>query len=196
MITTLHTLLAGGDTGSAHHDYRGSAAEAGSGFGELPDGTILPGHTARRIACDAKITRLIMGPDSMPLDVGRSQRTVTPAQRKALRLRDGGCRFPGCARPVDWCDAHHIQFWSQGGRTDIGQMLLLCRKHHTLIHREHWRIQIHGPGRFRFATPDGEIRDPQPARTTTIITRMLAASDNDDDHHDQEHEHQPDEDAA
>lgn len=65
------------------------------------------GETVRRLACDAKISRLIVGPDSQPLDVGRSQRTATPAQRKALRIRDRGCRFPGCDRPAEWTDVHH-----------------------------------------------------------------------------------------
>lgn len=159
-----------GDSGTA-----GGEPIANGGYGMLPDGSILRGETVRRMACDAKVTRLIVGPDSMPLDVGRSRRTVTPAQRKALRVRDSGCTFPGCDRPPEWCDAHHINFWSLGGRTDIAELTLLCRTHHTLIHEGHWRIHLTDPGRFHFITPHGEIIRPEPARASgALLARLLA----------------------
>lgn len=150
------------------------------GHGALPDGSILRGESVRRLACDAKITRLIVDSRSMPLDVGRAQRTVTPWQRKALRARDGGCVFPGCHRPADWCDAHHVNFWSLGGRTDIDELVLLCRKHHTLIHHGHWRIRIVGPGAVMFSNPAGQTIPPADNRAAdTLLARLLAL---DDDH--------------
>jgi hypothetical protein len=144
------------------------------GFGELPNGTILRGETVRRLACDAKITRIVVGPDSLPLDVGRTQRTAPPAQRKALRLRDGGCVFPGCARPAEWADVHHAKFWALGGQTNIDEMLLLCRKHHTKVHQGGWHIQILGPGTFQFIDPNG-IAHPttRNSSTTDIVNRLL-----------------------
>lgn len=116
-------------------------------------GTI-PAETARRIACDAQVTRLIVGPGSEPLDVGRARRSVSPAQRKALIIRDGGCRFPSCDRPPPWCDGHHIQHWSMGGSTDLSNLVLLCRRHHTLIHEGGFGIDT-GGGRMVFRRPDG-----------------------------------------
>ncbi|WP_036470896.1 HNH endonuclease, partial [Mycolicibacterium neoaurum] len=75
--------------------------------------------TAELIACDATLTSVIVDHSVVPLDVGHAQRLFTPAIRKALAVRDGGCAHPGCGRPVSWCDAHHIQPWSQGGETSL-----------------------------------------------------------------------------
>ncbi|MFP3915226.1 MAG: DUF222 domain-containing protein [Actinomycetota bacterium] len=96
-------------------------------------GTITP-ETARRILCDASVSRIITDAESMPLDVGRSSRTVTPAQRRALIVRDGGCRVQGCDRPPSWCDVHHREAWFLGGETNIEDLVLVCRPHHTMIH--------------------------------------------------------------
>ncbi|NDL59857.1 HNH endonuclease signature motif containing protein, partial [Phytoactinopolyspora mesophila] len=142
------------------------------GLGELPNGSILRGDAVRRLACDARISRIITGPDSQPLDVGRSQRTATPAQRKALRLRDRGCIFPGCDRPPEWTDVHHLIPWAQGGHTDIDEMALLCRKHHTVVHEGGWTMLATGPRRFRFVDPHGVPvpADPIPRTTSTVTT--------------------------
>ena len=98
------------------------------------DGTSVPVETIRRLACDAGVVRIVVGPEGEPLDVGRSQRTVTPAIRRALDLRDRGCRWDGCDRPASWCDAHHVRHWARGGATSLDNMVLLCRRHHTAIH--------------------------------------------------------------
>ena len=98
-------------------------------------GTITP-ETARRILCDAEVTPIIVDTKGQPLWLGRSVRTVTPAQRRALDARDKGCRWAGCDRPPQWCDAHHIDGWSEwDGRTDIDRLVLYCRRHHLLAHR-------------------------------------------------------------
>ncbi len=101
-------------------------------------GTITP-ETARRILCDADVARIIVNGDSVPLEMGRAVRTPTPAQRKALAIRDGGCTWPGCGRPPDWSDVsfnvHHRTHWVDGGTTDLDDLELLCRRHHAAEHR-------------------------------------------------------------
>jgi 5-methylcytosine-specific restriction protein A len=96
-------------------------------------GPVTP-ETARRLACDAKVSRIITDGGSQPLDVGRSSKVIPPALRRAVIVRDGGCRFPGCGRPPSWCDAHHILHWADGGRTALDNLLLLCRPHHRAVH--------------------------------------------------------------
>ena len=94
----------------------------------------LGGERVRRLACDASITRVVLGPRSEPLDVGRKTPVVSPAIRRALITRDLHCRFPACDRPQSWCDAHHVKHWADGGETSIANLVLLCRRHHTLVH--------------------------------------------------------------
>ncbi len=92
-------------------------------------------ETARRILCDADITRVITRGDSEILDLGRGTRVPSPAIRKALHLRDGHCRFRGCDRPAVFCDAHHVVHWLRGGDTCLENLILLCRHHHSLLHQ-------------------------------------------------------------
>ena len=94
----------------------------------------LSAETLRRLSCDAGVTRVITRGRSEPLDVGRSTRTISPALRRALVVRDGGCRFPGCDRPPGWCDAHHRVHWADGGETRLENLELLCRRHHRAVH--------------------------------------------------------------
>lgn len=96
-------------------------------------GPITP-ETARRILCDAEITWALAA-RGQPVAVGRSQRKPTQAQLKALAIRDRGCVEPGCDRPPEWCDAHHIVHWANGGPTDLDNLELRCRRHHTRVHR-------------------------------------------------------------
>lgn len=86
---------------------------------EFDDGTVITPRAARRVACDATVTRVVMGPGSQVVDVGRATRTIPPATRTALVARDRHCRRPGCERPARWCDAHHVIHWADGGRTDL-----------------------------------------------------------------------------
>ncbi len=102
-------------------------------LGEI-DGTAVDPETIRRLACDAGIVRIVTDGESQPLDVGRRVRTVTPAMRRAVELRDGGCAWPGCTAPVSWCDAHHIVHWADGGETKLSNLMLLCRRHHVAVH--------------------------------------------------------------
>jgi hypothetical protein len=107
----------------------------------------------RRIACDAGVSRVITDPASVPLDVGRETRTVTVGQWGALVVRDRGCAFPGCIRPPEWCIAHHILHWADGGPTDLDNLVLLCGFHHRRVHHQGWDIRIAADGHPEFIPP-------------------------------------------
>jgi hypothetical protein len=112
---------------------------------------------ARQVACDSALTRIVMGPGSEPLDVGRKTQVVPPAIRRALVARDRGCRFPGCDRPPGWTDAHHVVHWADGGPTSLQNLVLLCRRHHRLVHRPGGFGLALIEGRPVFARPDGSV---------------------------------------
>jgi Domain of unknown function (DUF222)/HNH endonuclease len=135
--------------------------ERSGGHAECADtGSITP-EAARRLACDAQITRVITGPGSEPLELGRMTKTVPPGLRRAVSVRDRGCRFPGCGRPPGWCDAHHVRHWADGGETSLHNLVLLCRPHHRAIHRGFDVEMVEG--RPMFTRPDGTpIEDRAP----------------------------------
>jgi hypothetical protein len=121
-------------------------------------GTVDP-RNVRRLACDASITRVVLGPRSEPIDVGRKTPVVSPATRRAVVARDRNCRFPGCDRPQSWCDAHHIVHWADGGETSLANLVLLCRRHHRLVH-ERFSVEL-TEGRLVFRRGDGsQLEDP------------------------------------
>jgi hypothetical protein len=106
----------------------------GGGPGELDHTGAVGTELTRRLGCDASVMRVVMAGGSEPLDVGRRTAVVPPAIRRAVIVRDRGCRFPGCGRPHEWCDAHHIVHWADGGVTAVSNLILLCRPHHRLVH--------------------------------------------------------------
>jgi Domain of unknown function (DUF222)/HNH endonuclease len=112
-------------------------------------------ETALRLACDTSVIRAVMAGRSEVLDLGRATRVVSRAQRRALVLRDCGCGFPGCDRPPKWCDAHHIWHWVSGGPTDIANLVLLCRRHHVMVHEGGWKLARGPDGRIVAHRPDG-----------------------------------------
>jgi predicted restriction endonuclease len=91
---------------------------------------------------------VFLGSESNQPQAGQTSRSISGSQRKALVVRDKGCRFPGCDRPADWTDAHHLKHWADGGETVMDNLVLLCRRHHRKVHEEGWHLGI---------TPDGEI---------------------------------------
>ena len=125
----------------------------GLGTAVLDTGGQLRATEARRLACDAAIIPMVLGSDSMPLDVGRQQRLVTPALRGALGQRDKRCCFPGCNRPPRYCHAHHIVSWLDQGETKLRNVCLLCEHHHVIVHRQGWHIQLNTRGRPEFTPP-------------------------------------------
>ena len=100
---------------------------------ELEDGPHVTAETSRRIACDSTVVNIKDDENGEPLSIGRRSRSIPPSMRRALRNRDGGCRFPGCTNNK-FVDGHHIRHWADGGETSLGNLVLLCRHHHHLVH--------------------------------------------------------------
>jgi len=117
---------------------------AGIGTARLDNGEHIPMNQVRKIACDAGIIPMLLGSRSRIHDVGRKTRTINAGLRRILVTRDRGCSFPGCTRPPKHCEAHHVQLWSEGGETNLGNLTLLCRRHHDLVHHSDWQIQMTG----------------------------------------------------
>ena len=131
---------------------------------EFEDTGSITSETARRLACDADVTRVITRGGSEPLELGRRTKVVPAGLRRAISVRDRGCRFPGCGRPPGWCDAHHVRHWADGGETSLSNLVLLCRPHHRAIHRG-FGVQMLD-GRPAFKRPDGStIEDRAPPLT-------------------------------
>lgn len=110
--------------------------ERGGDRAPLPelDGDAITPEDARRLACDAGITRVITDGPSEVLDVGRTTRVIPTATRRAVEHRDRGCAWTGCDAHISWCDAHHVVHWADGGPTNPDNLMLLCRRHHTAVH--------------------------------------------------------------
>ena len=121
---------------------------------ELEDGPALALDTARRLACDATIVGLVEGEDGEPLNIGRKSRSIPPAIARALRARDGGCRFPGCDR-TRFTEGHHVKHWADGGETKLGNLVTLCGFHHRLVHEGGYGLTVTDDGLFIFSRPDG-----------------------------------------
>jgi hypothetical protein len=113
----------------------------------------LAATVARRLACDATLVTVVEDSAGAVLNVGRRTRTIPPAIRRALTLRDSGCRFPGCCE-TRFVDAHHIHHWCDGGETSLDNLVLLCRHHHGLLHQERFAI-VQGVEGFEFVRADG-----------------------------------------
>lgn len=126
----------------------------------LHDGMRVTRVTSRRMACDAGLVQVTDAPDGTPMDVGRKTRTIPPALRRALDTRDGHCRFPHCEHRIT--DAHHITHWIDGGATDLENLVLLCRHHHTLVHEMGYSMEMSARGKVRFRTPQGIPVPDQP----------------------------------
>jgi Domain of unknown function (DUF222)/HNH endonuclease len=130
---------------------------------EDPGGHHAPGRQGsladRLQAAMALLPPILGGAPSQPLDVGRASRVITPAQRSALAVRDRGCVFPDCARPLAWCEGHHLVHWADGGPTDLANLTLVCRAHHRAVHEGGWQLTRGPDGRFT-ATPGHRAHPP------------------------------------
>ncbi len=158
-----------------------SCAEAGSGLRARPSCTVVidwdtlqgsqvgrldgdfrgPLHRTEveKMLCDCSVSRVVTGPTGLPIDAGRTTRTISPQLRRALAARDRGCRFPGCDRPPGWTDVHHVIHWRNGGATNLENCILLCDFHHHLVHGRGWIVKFDGED-ARFIGPNGaEIND-------------------------------------
>jgi hypothetical protein len=149
-------------------------AQGEPGMSELEDGTRFSAENSRRLACDSSVVEVAKGPDGSVLDVGRRNRTVPPALRRALEARDRGCRFPGCG--LRFTDAHHIEHWADGGETSLRNTVLLCRRHHRLVHEDGHRVFSDAVGQVVFFTPTGEAMaasPPMPALAADPLDALI-----------------------
>jgi hypothetical protein len=126
----------------------------GPGAGRTGFGATLSAARARWLACDGVLSRMVIGPDGLPLDVGRTQRVVPAHLRRAVEQRDGHCVFAGCTAPTHWCDVHHLVEWINGGETSLENSGLVCERHHTKVHHG-FRVERDPGGRWHTYRPDG-----------------------------------------
>lgn len=134
-------------------------------------------QTVERHICEVGMVPVLFDGDQNVVNIGRDQRFFTRHQRIGLAARDGGCRFPQCERPPSWAEAHHIDQWSHGGKTDITRGILLCRHHHLLVHNNGWAVTQRG-GDYWVVPPaaiDPEQR-PIPAPSKSATQRRLVAA--------------------
>jgi hypothetical protein len=127
-------------------DLRKDLGTAALGF----DGEQITAAEARRLACNADLVPVVLGTDSEILDLGRTARLAHPIQHRALRLRDKGCQAEDCDAPAAWTEAHHLAPWSEGGKTNLADMVLLCPHDHRRIHDPHYAHERLPDGRIRF----------------------------------------------
>ena len=105
-------------------------------------GADLPVETVRRLACEAEILPVVLDGRSVPIDVGRSKRLATVHQRRALEAIHPTCAIPDCEVIFDHCNVHHIEYWENGGPTDLNNMIPLCSRHHHAAHEGGWKLQL------------------------------------------------------
>ena len=116
------------------------AGIAGAPAGELEGGGTVPAETVQRYACDSAIVRMT-GRTELEHELNHATRTLPASTRRALEARDRRCVWPGCGRPADWCDGHHLVWWTRGGETALPNLALLCRPHHRRVHEGGWSLQ-------------------------------------------------------
>lgn len=137
-------------------DALATAETGGAGVAHTEDGLHpLPAWLAVKQVCESGTRTLVIDEDGEPLRLGREQRLYSPAQRIALAVRDGGCRWTRCDRPASMCEAHHIDPYSAGGSTDVDRGILLCRFHHMQLHHNRWHITRTSPDDFLLHPPPG-----------------------------------------
>jgi hypothetical protein len=105
-------------------------------------GADLPVETVRRLACEAEILPVVLDGRSVPIDVGRSKRLATVHQRRALEAIHPTCAIPDCEVIFDHCNVHHIEYWENGGATDLNNMVPLCSRHHHAAHEGGWKLKL------------------------------------------------------
>jgi hypothetical protein len=144
---------------------------------ELHDGTEVPVATIRRLACDAHIIPVVLNGDSVPLDVGRSQRLATDDQRRALRAMYRTCGIGDCDVPFDRCEIHHLDEWdAHHGETNLDRLIPACSRHHHLAHEGGWQLELDPITReLTITLPDGTLHQrsrprsrPHPVTAPTV----------------------------
>jgi hypothetical protein len=126
---------------------------AGASAAEMEFSLPVSSTTVERLACDSSIARILLDSESTVIDVGRSKRVVSEPARRALTARDVHCRWPECDRPASWSAAHHVVHWIHGGTTDLDNLILLCHRHHWMVHEGSWQIVRGDEGRMLTVPP-------------------------------------------
>ena len=126
---------------------------AGAGAAEMEFSLPISAKAVQRMACDCSVTRVLLDQDSAVVDLGRSKRVVSNATRAALKVRDGHCQWPGCEREASRCDGHHLVHWIDGGETNLENLVLLCRRHHRMVHEGGWQLIKRADGRIVVIAP-------------------------------------------
>ena len=141
--------------------------ESGRG-GHVIDGPALDGPTVSRLFCDSAVHRVMMSGRSAVLDYGTATRTIPAPLWNALVIRDEHCRFPGCDRPSVWCEGHHVVWVTEGGPTELANLVLLCSRHHHVLHQPGWHAKLRPDGTFEVTDPDGIVRETSPPRAESL----------------------------
>jgi hypothetical protein len=126
---------------------------SGAAAAEMEFSLPVSSTTVERLACDSSIARVLLDSESTVIDVGRSKRVVSEPARRALRARDGSCRWPGCDRNASYTAAHHLVHWIHGGTTDLDNLILLCHRHHWMVHEGKWQLVRGDDGRILTIPP-------------------------------------------
>ena len=128
-------------------------ALAGAGGGEMEFSLPVSSTAVQRMACDCSVMRVLLDQESVVVDVGRSRRVISGPARRALKARDGHCQWDGCDRPASRCDGHHLVHWVNGGNTELSNLILLCHRHHWLVHEGGWQLVKTDDGRMMPIAP-------------------------------------------
>jgi hypothetical protein len=145
----------------------------GDGTAELDGGEPVHAEVARRLACDCRLEVVAEGSNGVPVGVGRARRTIPAWLWRLLKRRDGGrCRFPGCNR-TRWLEAHHMVWWSRGGRTDLDNLFCACSHHHKLLHELGWTVSGDPNGELVFRRPDGRVLSNGPPALRPAVRQDL-----------------------
>ena len=118
------------------------------------DGVRVSAESSRRLACDAAVVPMTHREGAV-MGVGRKTRTIPPHIRRALEERDRGCRYPGCGSR--FTEAHHVTHWADGGETSLANTVLLCRRHHRVVHEGRTRMALNRLGQAVFFTKKGKM---------------------------------------
>lgn len=148
----------------------------GQGIATTTSGTTISAAKAQRLACNAHLVALYLDSESRVLDHGMSKRLFDRHQRLALAVRDGGCVWPGCDKPPAWCEAHHLNYWSEDGPTDLTNAGLFCHFHHFLLHEGEWVALMAADGVVEVIPPRRVDPDQLPRRHARFTKQQPRAA--------------------
>jgi hypothetical protein len=188
LVELAHRELAGADRRSARGDrYQvmvhvdPGALRGRDGICHLDEGSALAPETVRRMLCDGSFVPIETNGSGDVLDVGRKTRSIPPALRRALAVRDGGCRFPGCTHRR-FVDGHHITHWADGGSTSLDNLVSLCPFHHRLLHEGRFRVVTDADGRYTFVHRGGWVLETAALTIEPVAVETLNSEINIDAH--------------